>query len=162
MQVLGQLGQRHGAGTKLGGQFFAALGRAVGNRHLLGMAGGKVGRDQLNHLARANKQDANLRQILKQLAGQAHGSGGHADAVRTDFGAAAHLFGHRKAALEQLVQGAAQRPGIFGRAHGVFELAQNLRLAQHHGVEARGHAKGMAGHATVFQQSRSASAAPRG
>ncbi len=121
---------------------------AVGNRHAAwdGWAA-KCGGDQLNHLARAHKQHANLRQIFKQLAGQAHGSGGHADAVRADFGAAAHLFGHGKAALKELVQGAAQGAGVFGRAHGVFELAENLRFAQHHGVQARGHAEGVAGHA---------------
>ena len=61
--------------------------------------------------------------------------------MRTDFGRCAHLFGHRKRALEQLRKRGAQRTGGIRSAHGVFELAQNLGFTQHHGVEPAGDAK---------------------
>ena len=42
------------------------------------------------------------------------------------------------------MQQRAQRAGLVGRAHRVFHLAQDLRLAQHHGIQAAGHAERMA------------------
>ena len=144
MQALGQVRQVHHVGAKAPGQLFATLERAVGDRHGLGVFGGKVGGAQLNHLARAHKQHLDLRQVFKQLPGQAHRCCGHADGVGANFGRAAHLFGHGKRALKQLRQRAAQGASGVGSAHRVFELAQNLRLAQHHGVEPAGHPKGVA------------------
>jgi hypothetical protein len=41
-----------------------------------------------------------------------------------NFGAAAHLLGHSKRALEQLVQRHAHGACALGGAHGVFHLAQ--------------------------------------
>ena len=152
MQMLGQVGQPHGAGAKLGGQLFAALQRAVGDHDLLGVAGREMGGDQLDHLARAHEQHADLGQVFEQLAGQPHGGSGHADAVGADLGGAAHFLGHREAALEQLVQRAAQGACVLCGAHGVLHLAQDLGLAQHHGIEPAGHAEGMARHMAVFQQ----------
>jgi hypothetical protein len=67
-----------------------------------------VGGDQLDHLARAHEQHADLAEVFEQLAGQAHGGGGHGDAVRADLGGAAHFLGDGKAALEQLVERGAQ------------------------------------------------------
>ena len=61
-----------------------------------------------------------------------------------DFGGAAHLLGHRKRALEQLVERGAQSACVRGGAYRVFHLTQNLRLAQHHGIEAAGDAEGVA------------------
>jgi hypothetical protein len=52
----------------------------------------------------AAEQHPRLGEVLEQLAGQAHGGGGHADGVGADLGGAAHFLGHREAALEQLVQ----------------------------------------------------------
>jgi hypothetical protein len=90
-------------------------------------------------------------QVFEQLAGQAHGGGGHADGVRADLGGGAHFLGDGERALEQLVQRAAQRAGGFGRAHGVFHLAEDLRFAQHHRVEPAGHAEGVARGLVVVQ-----------
>jgi hypothetical protein len=90
-------------------------------------------------------------QVFKQLAGQAHGGCGHADAVCTNLGAAAHLLGHGKAALKELVQCGAQCACGFGSAHRVFHLAQDLRFAQHHRIEPAGHAERVAGNEAVFQ-----------
>jgi hypothetical protein len=82
-------------------------------------------------------------QVFEQLAGQPGGRCGHADGVRADLGGTAHLLGHRKAALEQLVQRGAQRAGFVGQAHRLLHLAEDLRLAQHHGIEPAGHAEGV-------------------
>ena len=50
---------------------------------------------------------------------------------------------HREGALEHLVQQRAERTGLAGRAHGVLHLAHDLGLAQHHGIQAAGHAEGV-------------------
>ena len=72
------------------------------------------------------------------MPGQAYRRRRHADGVGADFGGAAHLFGHRKGTLEELVERGTQCAGVRGGAHGVFHLPQNLRLAQDHGIEAAG------------------------
>ena len=152
MQTLGNVGQLHHAGAEAVGQCLAAFHGAVGNHHLLGIARGKVGAGQFDHLAGAHEQDADLAQVLEQLRSQTHGSGGHADAVRTNFGAAAHQLGHGETALEQLVERGAEAARSLGGAHGILHLAQDLRLAQHHAVQPAGHAEGMARHGVVLKR----------
>ena len=56
----------------------------------------------------------------------------------------AHFLRHRERALEQLVQQRAERAGRLGRAHRLLHLAEDLRLAQHHRVEAGGDAERVA------------------
>lgn len=102
-----------------------------------------MGGGQLDHLARADEQDADLAQVLEQIARQPHG-GGHADAVRADFGGTAHFLGHGKAALEELVQRLAQGTGLLGGTHGVLHLAQDLRFPQHHGIQPACHPESVA------------------
>ena len=98
---------------------------------------------QLDHFAGTDEQNVQLGQVFEQLPGQSHRRGGHADGVRADLGGGAHFLGHRKRALEHLVQGGTQRAGRVGFTHGLLHLPQNLRLAQHHRVQAAGDAEGM-------------------
>ncbi len=53
-------------------------------------------------------------------------------------------------------------PARFGGAHGVLHLAEDLRLAQHHGIEPAGHAEGVARDEARLPGCRSANAAARG
>ena len=146
VQAAGQFSQVHGVRVgKFGGQQLAALDSAVGNNDGFGVLGSKVRDGQFNHLACAHKQHFDITEVFKQLPAQPHRRRRHADAVRANLSVAAHIFGHGKAALKQLVQCGAHRTGVFGGAHGVFHLAQYLRLAQHHRVEPAGDAKGVAG-----------------
>jgi hypothetical protein len=50
-------------------------------------------------------------------------------------------FGDRERALKKLVEQQAERAGLLRGAHGVLELAEDLRLAQHHGIEPARHAE---------------------
>jgi hypothetical protein len=117
-----------------------------------GLAGGEVRGHQLDHLAGTHEQQLHLAQVFEQLRGQPHGRRSHADRMGADFGGGAHFLGHRERALKQLVQGGAQRAGSVGLAHRVFHLAQDLRFAQHHRIQARGHAERMAGGVAPFEQ----------
>ncbi len=86
MQALGQVGQAHDLAAKAAGQLFAALQRAVGNGDGLGVLGAEVSGAELNHLAGTHEQNFHLAQVFKQLPGQTHGGGGHADGVGANFG----------------------------------------------------------------------------
>jgi hypothetical protein len=98
---------------------------------------------QLDHFAGTDKQDPDLGQILEQLGSQSHGGRRHADRMGADFGGSAYFLGHGEAALKQLIECGAQRAGVIGRPDRVLELAKNLRLAQHHGIETTGNTKGV-------------------
>jgi hypothetical protein len=137
--------------TEARGQTFTSFERAIGDRHALGGLGGEVRGHQFDHLAGADEQHVHVGQLLEQLTGQTHGGGGHADRVGADLGGGTDLLGDRKGALEQLVQRGAQGAGFVGLAHRLLHLAQDLRLAQHHRIQARRHAEGVAGGRTVFQ-----------
>ena len=151
MQPLWHFGQVHHLAAKAAGQLFPALQGAVGNHHALGCFGCKVGGTQINHVARAHKQDIDLAQVFKQLTRQPHRRRRHADRVRADFGRAAHLLGDCKGALEHLAQGAAQGTSGLGGAYRIFELAQYLRLAQNHGVQSACHPKCVARSEPILQ-----------
>ena len=151
VQSIGHVGQSDHPGPKALGQLLATLQGAVGNRHAFGIFGGEMRDRQFDHFARTHEQHADVLQVLEQLPCQTHRRSGHADGMRADFGRTAHLFGHGKGALKQLVQGTAQGAGVFGSAHSILELAQNLGLTQDHAVQAAGHAEGVAGHIVVVQ-----------
>ena len=151
MQAVGQVGEAHDLAPKMGSQLFAALQGSVGDHDRFGLARRKMGRTQLDHLAGPDKQDPDLREVFEQLARKPHGRGCHADRMGADFGGRAHLLGHGKRTLEHLAQGGAQGARLFGRTHGVLQLAEDLRLAQHHGIEAAGHTEGVARRHAVFE-----------
>ena len=145
MQAIGQVGQAQGLGAVARGQSFAALESAVGYGHGLRFARRKVGGDEFDHLARTYEQHLDLAQVFEQLRGQAYRGRGHADRMGANLGLGAHFLGHRERALEHLVQRGTQGAGGVGLAHGLLHLAEDLRLAQHHGVQPAGHAEGVPG-----------------
>ena len=144
MQPHGQVGQADHLGAKARREGFATLQRPVGDGHGSRLASSKVGGHQFDHLACADEQHVDVAQVFKKLAGQAHGRRRHADRMGANFGGSAHFLGHRKTALEHLVERDAEGAGLVGGAHGVFHLAQDLRLAKHHGVQSAGHPEGVA------------------
>jgi hypothetical protein len=150
-QPRGQVGQPHRLAAEARGEPFAALGGAIGDGDRFRLAGGEMRRGQLDHLAGTDEQDARLAQVLEELAGQAHGGGGHADGMRADLGGGAHFLGDGEGALEQLVERAAQGASGLGGAHGVLHLAEDLRLAQHHRIESARDTEGVTRDGVVVQ-----------
>src|SRR6267154_1112255 len=65
----------------------------------------------------------------------------HRDDVGADSGVAAHLLRHRERALEEFVEERSECAGGLGDADRLLHLAQDLRFADHHGVEAGGDAE---------------------
>ena len=83
-------------------------------------------------------------QRSENLLGQFHRDRGDRDRRGTHCGLRAHPLGDGKGAGQQQIQlrvdGAHRPRGRIGFLH----LAQNLRFADHHGVQAGGHAKQVA------------------
>ena len=98
-------------------------------------------RIEFDHFARADEQNALLGDAGENTFGEFDRSGGHGHQIRPDLGLRAHVLGHRKSALEQLVQHETQSTGLLCLAHGLFHLSQYLRFAQHHGIQPAGHAE---------------------
>ena len=100
-----------------------------------------MARGQLRHLARAHDHDGAVGQRAENLARQLHRRVADRNGHLADAGLRAHPLGHAEGAGDQAVQPAADRAAILGRGVGGLELAQNLRLADHHGIQAGGHAE---------------------
>lgn len=62
-----------------------------------------------------------------------------------DGGGCAHFLGNREGGLEEVIEHGAQTVGVAGHFFGLFHLADDLRFAEHHGVEAGGHSEGVLG-----------------
>jgi hypothetical protein len=110
------------------------LATAIGG----GLRAAKCVAHELDHLARADEQHADLLQVFEELQRQAHGGGGHADRVRADLGGrCAPPWPPRSERWKSWCSVVPRVPAGLGLAHGLLHLAQDLRLAQHHGVQAR-------------------------
>ena len=78
----------------------------------------------------------------ENLARQFHRRIADRDRHLSDTGLRAHALGHAEGALQQAFQpSAAARLGSLAIAVGGLELAQDLRFAHHHGIQAGGHAE---------------------
>jgi hypothetical protein len=78
------------------------------------------------------------RRELKIFSGQFHGDGSDGDAAALDVGFGADLFGDVEGFLENLVQTAAGVLVPEGGVVGFFQLAEDFRFAQDHGIQAAG------------------------
>ena len=143
-QLFGQLVQRDDVRVETAGQGLRTLDGAIGNSDALRMARSKMAGAQLDHFARADEQVRAARQYRQKSVSASRVA---AAAIETEFAPISvelrTSLATKKGALKQLVQQHAERAGMFGRLHGIFQLAEYLRLAQHHGIQSAGHAKGV-------------------
>ena len=99
---------------------------------------------QLAHLAGADQQHRAAVEAVEDLLGQLHRGEGDRDRVPRDLRLRAHALGHAEGLAEQRVQLRPDRLARLRQREGVLHLAEDLRLADHHRVEAGGHAEGVA------------------
>jgi len=129
-----------------------ALERAVGDHQPLGRLRREMRGGEFDHLARADEQHVQIGDLGEDAFGEFDRGGGHADRMGADLGLGAHLFGDRERALEQLVEQGADGAGFVGRTHRLLHLAEDLRFAEHHRIEAAGHAECMADRVLLGQR----------
>ena len=121
--------------------FDGALLGAVGDEDVRGAGAAQVPGRQFAHLAGADDHDGAVVERAENLARQFHGGVADRDRHLSDAGFGAHALGHAEGAGQQAFQPSAERAAILGGGVGGLELAQDLRLADHHGIQAGGHAE---------------------
>jgi len=128
----------HCASAQLGGEGSGALGRAVGDGDLFDAARLEGARGLFAGFAGADDEDFVLGQGGEDLFRKLDGGGHDGDAAALDVGRGADVLGDVEGALEGLVQPGAGVLVREGEFVGVLELAEDLGLADDHGVEAGG------------------------
>src|SRR6266481_5825795 len=103
----------------------------------------KVAGRELPHLPRSYEEDGAAVEPVEDLPRELDGREGHGDGMAPYLGVRAHALGHREGLAHQRVEHGSHRAAGLREREGVFDLAEYLRLAQHHGVEARGDAEGV-------------------
>ena len=98
----------------------------------------EVARGELAHFARADEEDGPALERAEDLAREIDGDRGDGDGVGADAVSVRRFFGGGKGALQQVLEW--RRDGAGGARHGegFLDLAENLRLADDHGVQAGG------------------------
>ena len=133
------------------GHFLGAFPRPVRDEDALGAGAVQVLRRQLAHLARADDHHRMALQRAENLARQFHRRVADRDRHLPDAGLRAHSLGDAESARENLFEQPADRAFGLGDRVGALELAQNLRLADHHRIEAGRHAEKMLNRLARFQ-----------
>src|SRR5688500_9590157 len=149
--MLGERAQLERARVQGPGEALGALDRTVGAGDARLRLRGEMRGDELDHLARADEEDALVLEAWVNARRQLDGGGGHRDARRADARGGTDLLRHCERALEQAMQQASQRARRFRGARRLLHLAEDLRLADDHRVEAGGDAERMA-HGLLVRQ----------
>ena len=83
------------------------------------------------------------RQVAEKVLRELGGGGRHRLGLGSEGGLAPHLLRHGEGLAEQAVEDLAEGAHALGGPHRLLHLPKDLRLAQDHGIEARGHAEGV-------------------
>ena len=142
-QLLVESAQVDRIGLDLGSPAIAPAQGAIRDDHALDARAGEMARGERDHLAGADHQRGVIAQIRVHAPREADGRRRERDRVGADLSLGAHALGGGKGGLKQLVEPGAGAAGLVRDPVGVLQLTQNLRLAEHHGVESRGDAEGM-------------------
>jgi len=149
LQCLGNGAELDRPGTAGFGQGLGPAQRAVGDGQAHDAGFAQMAGDQLDGLAGTDQQCTGPAEVIEDTTRQADRGIGHGNRVLADRGFGAHLLGDRERMLEQPLQLAAQPHVLARNLIGILELTENLRLAQHHGIEPRGDTHQMAGRFTL-------------
>src|SRR5271165_5829879 len=129
--------------VELRGQRLCASQAAVRNNHALDPLGREVPSGQRRHFTGTDQQRAALAQVREDAPRNADSGGGERDRVGTNAGLRAHALGGRECRLKQLIERGSGGARFLGDPIGVFELAEYLRLTEHHRVQSGSDAEGM-------------------
>ena len=121
-----------------------ALGGSIADQDGSGALLHKVARGDLAHLSGAYEENCTPFKRAKDFSRKIDCDGGDGDGIGSDSGFATRFFGGGKGALQKMLKLAGDGSRGARDGKGFFDLAENLRLANHHGIEAGGHAKEMA------------------
>jgi hypothetical protein len=126
---------------QLARQLLRAFRRTVGHGETAQLLRGEVPGRERRHLPRPEQQELLALQRREDSAGQLHRGVAHRDRVAPDVGFGADSLRDRKSPAHRSVQVVARGPGRACGLESVFQLPQDLRLADDHRIQARGHAE---------------------
>ena len=121
-----------------------AFERAVGDEDGSGTLLDEVAGGEFAHFAGADEEDGAALQRSEDLAGKFDRDRCDGDGVGADGGFSADTLGGGEGGLQQMFELAGDGAGSARDGEGFFDLAEDLRLADDHGVEAGGDAEEMA------------------
>ena len=133
--------QAHGPAVVAARQVDRPLQGAVGDNHLGHALADQVLGRQFGHLPGADEQHPLVRKVAENLARQFHRGVADGHGAGADAGFRAHPLGHGKGLVHQLVEQKTGAAALGRVAVGLLQLAENLRLANDHRVQAGGHQK---------------------
>ena len=87
----------------------------------------------------------------KNLFGKFDGCGSHRNGILADGSVGTHFFGNGKRFLKQCVEVGIDAFLLLCDTHSIFNLSQNLRLAQYHRIQSAGNAESVADGFVVVQ-----------
>jgi hypothetical protein len=116
---------------------------AVGDDDMADAVADEVAQRQLDGLAGADDQRGQGLQVTEDLPRERHRREGHGNGAGADGGRCADVLRRGKGVLKQPFQRQAQGAGGMRMLVGALHLPEDLRLAEHHGVEAAGDTKGV-------------------
>ena len=130
-----------GFAVELCGQGRGAVEGAVADEDLFGSVGDQMAGGQFAHLAGSDEVHRLAVQTAEDLLRQFDGDRCDGDRRSGDGGLIADLFGYGKGAGEELIELRVDRAEGARGGVGFLDLTENLRLADHHGIQAGGDAE---------------------
>ena len=97
----------------------------------------------LTHLAGANQQDVPAVEVAEDAGRRGHGGMADRDGTSSDSGFMARALCRPDRAAGNDLESRVQASGLPGCDQRLLELSEDLRLADHHGIEAAGHPEEM-------------------
>ena len=126
----------HGAPTQGGSQRFGSAEGAVGDEKFHQSTRMQAPRDVFARLTRTEQKGTAGGKVAEVRGGKAGRGRTDGNGPATDLGLTAHLLGRPEGVLEKPVEHRGSMAGTKGGCIGVFDLAEDLGLAEHHGIEA--------------------------
>ena len=123
--------------VELGCELACVVDAAIGDDHAAETVGVQVPRNERDHVAGADEQRRALLEAREDRARHRNRRRGDRDGVGADLRLGPHALRDRECRLEQAIEQRPGRAGVLRGAVGILELAEDLRLAEHHRVESR-------------------------
>jgi hypothetical protein len=127
--------EMHGETSDLIGESGRALEGAVGNNDGADTSGDKTAGHALAGVSRAEDHDFPAVEVAKNLSGEIDRNRTNGGCAARDACLGADLLGNAECMLEKFVQVGICCAVSGGCAVGLLQLAQYLRLADHHGIQ---------------------------
>ena len=143
-ELLGQAVEAHDLTAEAFGERARAVGVAVGDEDRAGALARECLRGELARLAGAEDDHVAVAERAEQRGREVDGDGGQAHAAGADRGLRAHELAGRERGREEAVDERARDPRGERRLVRAPHLSLDLGLAEHHRLEARGHAEELA------------------